>query len=204
MFIALTDVDANPASPTYRQRTTPTGSPVWVAQVVAGMLNCEGGTFSNVLDGTSNTFLCLEDGSRSHPSVGKFGAYSSRVSPVSSPADPIQGQSGGGALFANARRVFAWADPDAVTNGFSGPSNAASSASRTAVVNNHKTPIGGPAGCPWITNNCGPNDEPFSFHPGGINALLGDGSVRYLPETTDTLVLKWLCGVNDGQAIALP
>jgi prepilin-type N-terminal cleavage/methylation domain-containing protein/prepilin-type processing-associated H-X9-DG protein len=204
MFIALTDVDANPSSATYRQRTTPTGSPVWKAQVVAGMLNCDGGTFSNVIDGTSNTFLCIEDGSRSHPSVGKFGAYSSRVSPVAAPADPIDGQSGGGSLFSNGRRVFAWADPDAVTNGFSGPSNATSAGDRTAVINNHKLPIGGPPGCLWITNNCGPNDEPFSFHPGGVNVVMGDGSVRFLPDTTDTLLLKWLCGANDGQAIALP
>jgi prepilin-type N-terminal cleavage/methylation domain-containing protein/prepilin-type processing-associated H-X9-DG protein len=204
MFIALTDVDAGAGSATYRQRTTPTGSPAWVSQVVAGMLNCDGGTFSNVIDGTSNTFLCIEDGSRSHPSVGKFGAYSSRVSPVSSPADPIQGQSGGGALFSNGRRVFAWADADAVANGFSGPSNATPAGNRTAVINNHKIPIGGPGGCPWVTNNCGPNDEPFSFHPGGVNVVMGDGSVRFVAETTDTLVLKWLCGANDGQTSQLP
>lgn len=200
MFIALSDIDARPASATFRQRTTPSGSAAWVSQVVPGMLNCDNGTFASVTDGTSNTFLCVEDASRSHPSVGKFGAFSSRVSPVQSPIDPIQGQSGSGATFANGRRVFAWADPDAVSNGFSGPSNANPAANRRAVFNNHKTPLGGPPGCPWLTNNCGPNDEPFSFHPGGVNAVMGDGSVRFVAETTDTLVLKWLAGAIDGQA----
>ena len=201
MFIALSDVDADPASATFRMRTVPAGSPAWIAQVVPGMLNCDDGTFSNVIDGTANTFLCVEDASRSHPSVGKFGAYSSRVSPVSAPADPINGASGSGATFSNGRRVFAWADPDAVTNGFSGPSN--STASRIAVFNNNKRPLGGPTTCSWIVNNCGPNDEPFAFHPGGVNAVMGDGSVRFVSETIDTLVLKFTAGANDGKSVTL-
>jgi prepilin-type processing-associated H-X9-DG protein len=180
-----------------------------MSQVVQGMLSCDNGTFANVADGTSNTFLCVEDAGRSHPSVGKFGAYSSRVSPVSSPADPIQGGSNANppAPFGNGRRVFAWADPDTVGNGFSGPNSANPAANRRAVVNNHKSPIGGPNtaanSCPWITNNCGPNDEPFAFHPGGINVVLGDGSVRFVSETTDTLTLKALVGSNDSKAVQL-
>ena len=75
--------------------------------------------------------------------------------------------------------MYAWADPDTVTNGVSGPSNAVMpQANRTAKINNYPTPFGGPEVCPWDTNNCGPNDEPFSFHPGGLNTALGDGSVE--------------------------
>jgi len=203
MFIALTDIDERPTSPTYLMRTTPAGSAAWLSQVVPGMLTCDSGGFGTVIDGTSNTFLCVEDASRSHPSVSKFGAYSSRFSPVSSPADPIDGASGSGTPFPNGRRVFAWADPDATTNGFSGASNATVVADRIAKFNQHKKPIGGPSTCLWIVNNCGPNDEPFGFHPGGVNAVMGDGSTRFVSETIDTLTLKAVSGATDGKSAQL-
>ena len=92
-----------------------------------------------------------------------------------------------------------WADPDAAANGYSGPSNSAGS--RVAGINNYKTPIGGPTECPWTTNNCGPNDEPFSFHTGGCQAVMGDGSVKFLSENMDAVVLKYLVGCQDGKVI---
>ena len=97
------------------------------------------------------------------------------------------------------RRVFAWADADAVSNGYSGPSNAIAPGSRAAKLNNYSSPEGGPAECRWSVNNCGPNDEPFSFHAGGLNATMGDGSVKFLSETIDGLIVKWMIGADDGQ-----
>jgi prepilin-type processing-associated H-X9-DG protein len=121
---------------------------------------------------------------------------------VSNPADPIEGQSGSAAPFANGRRVFAWADADAVANGFSGPSNAAGGpANRIAKVNNYATPVGGPPECRWSVNNCGPNDEPFSFHQGGVMAVFGDGSVRFIRDGLDTLVYKALACADDGVSV---
>src|SRR5690606_17475556 len=99
------------------------------------------------------------------------------------------------------RRVFAWADPDAATNGYSGPSNAVAPASRVAGINQNKTPIGGPPACRWSVNNCGPNDEPFAFHPGGINSTMGDGSVRFVAESIDGIVVKSLVGAADGTVV---
>ena len=187
MFIALTDVDE-----TTRARAVPSGSAAWLAAVVGGMLNCDGSRMSGVTDGTSNTFLCIEDAGRAHPSVGKFGATSSRPSPIAGEPNPMPG---------GLRRMYAWADPDSVTNGFSGPHN--STGSKVAKVNNHKLPQGGPPECLWSTNNCGPNDEPFAFHPGGVNAVLGDGSVRFVAETVDALVLKAWSGASDGKVMQL-
>jgi prepilin-type N-terminal cleavage/methylation domain-containing protein len=198
MFPDLTDIMEDPSHALYRQRTVPTGGAEWLAQVRRGMLDCENGTFASTTDGTSNTVLCFEDASRAGPSVTQFGALSARPSPV---ATVEQSPWTGGA---DGRRVFAWADPDTCSNGFSGPSNAASSQARIAKFNNHRSPVGGPAVCPWYNNNCGPNDEPFSFHPGGLNCTLGDGSVRFLAQDVDAITAKWMVGRSDGQAITLP
>jgi prepilin-type processing-associated H-X9-DG protein len=196
MIIALSDVDSRVGSPTFGMRTPNSGSDDWKSQVVAPMLNCDGGGMQRVTDGSSNTIMWIEDAGRSHPDVADYGAYSSRFTPVSGAADPIDMSSG-----PNGRRVFAWADADAVGNGFSGPSNAIAPGSRTARINNYSTPDGGPAECRWSVNNCGPNDEPFSFHTGGVNVTMGDGSVKFLAEQVDGIVVKWMVGAEDGQNI---
>jgi prepilin-type N-terminal cleavage/methylation domain-containing protein len=194
MVVALTDIDST-TSATRGSRVLPTGSgnPLWIAAAVGGMLNCDGGGFARVQDGTSNTVMMIEDAGRAHPSVAAFGALSTRLTPVSSAADPM--------TTANARRVFAWVDADAAANGVSGPSSAILPASRQARINNYSSPVGGPVECRWSVNNCGPNDEPFAFHTGGANATLGDGSVRFLSQNTDPVVLKFMVGANDGQIV---
>jgi prepilin-type processing-associated H-X9-DG protein len=159
------------------------------------MLECGGGkTVVGVMDGSSNTILCIEDASRSHPNAGQFASLSSRPSPIAEGVAWSGGSSGG-------RRMYAWADPDSGANGVSGPSN--SLGDRTAKINNYNSPTGGPAECRWTNNNCGPNDEPFSFHTGGVNCVMGDGSVRFLSATIAPLTLKWLAASNDGQTFTI-
>ena len=145
MFAAISDIDTRAESGTFKARTS-TGDAMYLSLVQAGFLSCDPGHgLRNITDGTSNTLMILEDAGRSHPNVAKIGAFSSRPSPVASPADPVDGKSSSGSLIANGRRVYAWADPDTVTNGVSGPSNAAMPQSnRVARVNNHASPFGGP------------------------------------------------------------
>jgi prepilin-type N-terminal cleavage/methylation domain-containing protein/prepilin-type processing-associated H-X9-DG protein len=195
MFIAVSDAEDGSAGATDPVGTRPTTSARRIAMTVHGMLTCDGRKIVQVIDGTSNTILCIEDAGRAHPTAGTFASLSNRPSPNGEGPAWSGGTSGG-------RRMYAWADPDAVTNGLSGPSNALGS--RIMQVNNYASPIGGPPECRWSVNNCGPNDEPFSFHDGGVNVVMGDGSVRFLSSSIDALTLKFLAGATDGRPVTVP
>ena len=199
MFIATSDIeDGSIAGADSPVGTRPLASARQVAMAVQACLSCEKGWgFGSVTDGTSNTLLCIEDAGRAHPTSGSFASLSNRPSMVVAPNETIQwsgGTTGG-------RRMYAWGDPDAATNGVSGPHLAISPASRQAGINRYATPLGGPSECKWTVNNCGPNDEPFSFHVGGCHALMADGSVRFLSENMNTLTLKWLSGAQDSRVV---
>jgi len=86
----------------------------------------------------------------------------------------------------NGRRFWAWAEPDNAFN-------------VDQLINNNATPRGGPPSCPWTTLNCGPNEEIFSFHTGGANVVMCDGSVRFLRDTTSGAVLRALMTVDGGE-----
>ncbi|QDU23810.1 DUF1559 domain-containing protein [Urbifossiella limnaea] len=189
MAAALSDIITNPASGIV-------GTRGGVADRVAGAMNCEGRTINAIQDGSSNTILLIEDAGRAFPTILPYGAGSTRFSAMNTPSRPVNNPT------TNNRRVFAWADPDAATNGVSGPSLQTGGAGQ-ARINNNANPIGGGTVCPWQTNNCGPNDEPFSFHTGGCMAAMGDGSVRFLRDTIPAVTLKFIVGAEDGQTISL-
>ena len=199
MFIALSDVDDRPASATYVSAPPP-GSPAWLSQVVGGMLNCEGGNLGGVVDGTSNTFLCIEDASRSILSVSRFGAYSSRVSPVDPPADPIDGLSGGGSRSQTAAACLLGRTRMRARTASRVRATQFCPGLRIAKVNQYKKPIGGPAECLWSINNCGPNDEPFAFHPGGVNAVIGRRLRAFRCGNDRRIVIKFMVGTADGRS----
>jgi len=185
MVVAMSDVDDTTL---VRNSAAPAG-------FVYGMLSCDGRSTAQVLDGSSNTILCIEDAGRAHPSIGLFGSMSSRDSAAATSVANVVGGTTG--TIANARRVYAWADPDAFSNGFSGPSN--STGSKVAKINNNANPVGGPPECSWGVNNCGPNDEPFSFHSGVVNAVMGDGSVRIIKDSVSPIAVKYAIGAMDGK-----
>jgi prepilin-type N-terminal cleavage/methylation domain-containing protein/prepilin-type processing-associated H-X9-DG protein len=114
------------------------------------------------------------------------------------------------------RAHWRWAEP---SSGFAINGNPASWANQTtgAVnpgvplvgINNNKSPVGGPPACRWISNNCGPNEEVFSFHGPGANFLFMDGHVSWLDERTNIIVLRRLVtpfeGLNPTQNVpAIP
>jgi prepilin-type N-terminal cleavage/methylation domain-containing protein/prepilin-type processing-associated H-X9-DG protein len=204
MAAALSDIRTGPTATTVNNTTTGFGARGTIADAVFGAMNCDGRKIVNLQDGSSNTLLLIEDAGRAHPQLQTFGAsasnnrFSAMLNPPANFAMTLP--------FSGARRVFAWIDADAATNGISGPSNAlpATPAARQAKINNYATPLGGLTGvCPWSTNNCGPNDEPFSFHSGGCMAVMADGSVRFLRDSIDPVTLKFITGAEDGQIVNL-
>jgi prepilin-type processing-associated H-X9-DG protein len=43
-----------------------------------------------------------------------------------------------------------------------------------------------------------------SFHPGGANFLLGDGSVRFISETIDGVTYRAMASREGGEAVTVP
>jgi prepilin-type N-terminal cleavage/methylation domain-containing protein/prepilin-type processing-associated H-X9-DG protein len=166
-------VGATPITP-YRNR----------ASRIDGILHHPVGTIAATTDGLSATVLALEDAGRDARYVSERPeSYVSPLEPnVSRPVPPGQ------------RRAWRWGEANGVGLGVSG------------VINNKWRPRHADSAYPQpgdpafgTTNQAGNNQEPFSFHPGGCNALFGDGSVRFLKETTNVLVLRKIISAAGGE-----
>jgi prepilin-type N-terminal cleavage/methylation domain-containing protein len=171
---------------------------------------------SMVTDGLSNTVLVFEDSGRPTMNGGSYDVTSGAL--VGNPAplagvyyDPTQLAATKNATPADVGTSSGkfgvpgrWADPDG-GSGISGPPNV----QHLQKINQNKTPLGGLPGtvsvtgspCPWSINNCGPNDEPFSLHTGGVHALMGDGAVRFISENVDFNTVRRLISPQDGETI---
>jgi prepilin-type N-terminal cleavage/methylation domain-containing protein/prepilin-type processing-associated H-X9-DG protein len=148
-----------------------------------GTVDGKGPTLADIPDGLSKTIAVAED-------VGRFEAMPGAYPDPQNPG--------------NLRSFWRWAEPDSgygvsgdpaagngfgtATVGYAGLLNG-----RARVINNNRTPFGGPSTCNWLaTTNCGPNDEIFSFHGRGANILFMDGHVTFMSEDTDALVMRRL------------
>jgi len=49
--------------------------------------------------------------------------------------------------------------------------------------------------------NCSNLESMYAFHPGGAQALLGDGSVQFFNETTPVQVIYWMIDPDDGAVV---
>jgi len=195
MPVAYTDLDPITGLRNKSNGTTSNGASK------TGALGLYGNKIADVSDGLSMTVLIFEDCGKPLGIVGTYvqSQFIAFNGTTVNGWDTTQMLGSGGLNTAPNR----WADGDNA-NGVSGPPNA--TVTPIGIINNNKTPVGGPqapapAGCPWLTNNCGPNDEPFSLHTGGCHALLGDGTVRFISENIDTHIVRKLSDPADGEII---
>lgn len=130
-------------------------------------------TFAATTDGLSNSVLVYEDAGRNEAMNGLPGPPNSYLDPVDS----------------RGRRHWRWAEPD-------------NTSGASKIINNNKTPRGGPSGCPWTYHDCGPNNEWFSFHDGGAHALMGDGSVRFVRDSISLYTVYAMCTRSNGDIYA--
>ena len=172
-----------------------------------GALGLFGNAISYVTDGTSNTVAIFEDSGR--VSGGLNGKYSVTTSALSGGNITTNGMitvaTGSGPVCTGGNSGNScpnrWIDCDN-GNGVGGPPTATwnGGTGNSAVINNNKGSAGA-AACPYTTTNCGPNDEPFSLHTGGVHALMCDGSVKFVSENTDIQVIRRASDPNDGEPI---
>ncbi len=175
--------------------------------VANGMLKQSKTSIAEITDGTSNTIMVAEDAGRdpryqSPYTRGQNNA--SGVAPIGTPAAfpggtvPYNPADAGQPL-----RFWRWAEADNAF-GVSGQ------------INNNASQVSlGYCTSPWSAascnnaqgavasgNNCAANDEIFGYHPGGANAVFGDGSVKFLKATTNVIVLRGLVTLNGGEVLS--
>jgi prepilin-type N-terminal cleavage/methylation domain-containing protein/prepilin-type processing-associated H-X9-DG protein len=143
-----------------------------------------GPTIAAISDGTSNSLMVYEDAGRS-PKMWETVGQNLAAS-TGGYLDPETGE---------ARCHWRWAEPDSA----SGVSKLVNNNKQAGYALNVEPR---PGQCPWNAHDCGPNNEIFSFHPGGANALFGDGSVKFIKENINGRVLRSLITKNEGEVIS--
>ncbi len=88
---------------------------------------------------------------------------------------------------------FGWSDPDTGSGSYDG-CNAA-----TGLVNPSGVTATDGGTC---IMNCNNDSEPYSFHSGGVNVCMADGSVRFLRQTVPAATMAALLTSRGGETIA--
>ncbi len=155
---------------------------------------------AQITDGTSNTIAIGEDAGRDPRYLSPYtqNTYCDKatitMSAFQASVNPLDPGPAGGYTFY--RRFWRWAEPDE-SFGVSG------------APNNKYRPDN--EGVDWPGNtgpfqaqgtNGGNNDELASFHPGGINCLFGDGSVRFIKDSVNVVTLRGLVTLAGGEVLS--
>ncbi len=138
---------------------------------------------SEITDGTSNSIMFVECAGRDERFVSQYfeGMY-----PVVRGLGPAGGP--------NARhRFWRWADPGSAFGTSGQPNN-------SGMPTNEGVPW--PSTSATAGNQAGPNEEPYSYHPGGVNALFADGSVHFIKSTINLVAFRGILTINGGDVVS--
>ncbi len=130
-------------------------------------------------DGLSNTIMVMESAGR--PNIYQLGQL---VSTGAAPPSPYT--NGGG-----------WCRPASDIDFLPATSNGTSYPGTCAINCTNGFAYPGTSG-PFGTEGSG---APYSFHPGGINSVFGDGSVRFIKQSVDIVTFAALVTLSNGEVI---
>ncbi|MBP3959705.1 DUF1559 domain-containing protein [Gemmata sp. G18] len=179
---------------------------VWAGDRFNGMVSYQSDRkFGDVTDGLSNTLLASEllSGSNASGTAGKypydvfytnngvFDSVANKNFPTASELTAIGSlaQSSPSGMRSNNGTMWAWY-------------SAGQSTLNTAATPNWQYPTAGADCCPGGAHDWGYGIvPPRSMHTGGVNGLLGDGSVRFLNNSIDLITFQRLGNRSDGQVL---
>ena len=145
---------------------------------MGGMGRGPGGTkIRDITDGTSNTILLAEDAGRPRQYIGRQQGLNPRV---------------GNVAFGTTFTADGWGWAD-INGGFS------VDGSNSAGVQNNTSGSGATTIVGTCSMNCTNDSELYSFHSGGVQTLLADGSVRFLSENISGITLSGLITLDRGE-----
>jgi prepilin-type N-terminal cleavage/methylation domain-containing protein/prepilin-type processing-associated H-X9-DG protein len=159
-----------------------------------GLLKDGKTAIAEITDGTSNTIAVIECAGRDERFVSQ---YFEDLYPYAYPQVRGQGPAGvgtpPGSSSGSRHRFWRWADPGSAF-GTSGQPNNKGLPTNEGVFWPSTTATAG--------NQAGPNEEPYSFHPGGINALFGDGSVRFVKDSINLVAFRSILTLAGGETVS--
>ena len=180
----LTTTGTSPAVP-YRNSVS--------TNVSNGMLKNRKTSIAEITDGTSNTVAFMECAGRDERFVSQYTDGSVTTISYGYPY-----ATRGSGVYAGPHKFWRWADPD---NGFgvSGKPNNGAPLTYTRATTSWP---GTAAGTLPSGGQGNQNQEPYAFHPGGINSLFGDGSVRFIKNTVNLITLRATVTPNGGEVVS--
>jgi prepilin-type N-terminal cleavage/methylation domain-containing protein/prepilin-type processing-associated H-X9-DG protein len=153
-----------------------------------GLLKDGKTAISEITDGTSNTIAIIECAGRDERFVSQ---YFESLYPYPYPV--VRGQGPAGVANGARHRLWRWADPGSAFGTSGQPNN-------KGLPTNEG--ISWPSTVATAGNQAGPNEEPFSFHPGGVNALFGDGSVRFIKDSINLVAFRSILTLAGGDTVS--
>ena len=191
---AYTDIDPYQTNPGEVARYAGSATPYRNRYTrVDGMLASGCTPMSAITDGTSNTIAIGEDAGRNHQYMSPY--TNDYITNTKSFVNPLLAGP-------TAPRPFCrWVEADGAF-GVSGQPNNKYRPDRADTYYADPTTTTDPRGNLIAGNNAGANDELFSLHAGGVNVVMGDGSVRFLKDTINLATLRGLVSRSGGEVIS--